>query len=116
MFSGRQPQTRQEVNHMAVAFFFDMSQVTADMAAQFSAAVNDRSGGKQPEGGVYHAEGPTEAEGWWAFNVWESEEHFTNFFETFVLPAAEQIGMAPPEYRRLVIAWDTSQVPGGSNA
>ena len=101
---------------MAVAFFFDMSQVTADMPAQFSAVVNERLGGRQPDGGVYHAEGPRESSGWWAFNVWESEAHFTRFFETYVRPAAEQVGMSPPEYRRLVIAWDTRQTPGESSA
>ncbi len=97
---------------MAVAIFFDVPHITADMAAQVSAYVMEHSGARQPEGGRFHAEGPTASGGWWSFDVWDSQEHFARFFEEYVLPALEQAGGERPQYRRLYVTWDTSQAPG----
>ena len=101
---------------MSIAYFFDMPQVTPDMAAQLSAYINEHTGGARPEGALYHAEGPSETGGWWSFNVWETHEQFTRFYEAFVLPAAEQIGAGTLDYRQLDVAWDTSQLPGASSS
>jgi hypothetical protein len=95
---------------VSVAFFFEMPQVTADTAAQFSAHVREHLGSSQPDGGIFHAEGPDSSGGWWSFNVWESDDHFTRFLEQFVVPAMAHVGLTPPSYRRLDIAWDTSQM------
>ncbi len=96
---------------MSVAFFFEMPQVDAGTAAQFSAYINERLGPRQAEGGVFHAEGPDGRGGWWSFNVWASDGAFRRFFEAYVVPAAAHIGVDTPAYRRLEVAWDTSQVP-----
>ena len=96
---------------MSVAFFFEMPQVSPETAAQFSAYLNERLGPRQPEGGVFHAEGPDGSGGWWSFNVWASEAQFNRFYEDYVVPAAAHIGVERPGYRRLDMAWDTSQLP-----
>ena len=95
---------------MAVAYFFDLSH-DATVAAQVSAHISARLGSRSPEGGLFHAEGPSDTGGWWSFNVWASDEQFRAFFETYVRPAAAEAGIDPPTFRRLEVAWDTSQAP-----
>jgi hypothetical protein len=96
---------------MSVAIFSEMPQVTADTAAQVSAHVREHLGDQAPDGGMFHAEGPTESGSWWSFDIWESDDHFTSFREQFLVPAMTRVGLTPPAYRRLDIAWDTSQMP-----
>lgn len=100
---------------MAVAYFFDMPH-GSDVATQISAHINERRGSRQPEGGLYHAEGPSDTGGWWSFNVWASEAQFQTFFDTYVQPAVAHMGIDPVTPRRLEVAWDTSQVSGSADA
>jgi hypothetical protein len=52
-----------------------------------------------PEGLIIHTAGPLLDGGWRVFDVWESEEHFWRFFDAQVLPAAQDLGQAPPSTR-----------------
>jgi hypothetical protein len=52
-----------------------------------------------PEGLILHTAGPLVDGGWRVFDVWESEEAFWQFFDDTVLPAAQELGQAPPSAR-----------------
>jgi hypothetical protein len=95
---------------VSVAYAFTMSH-DANVASRISAYINERLGPRQPEGGIFHAEGPSPMGGWWSFNVRGSDESFSAFFETFVVPAAGHVGIETRTYERLGVAWDTSQIP-----
>lgn len=97
---------------MSVAYFFEIPQLDDGTAQQINAYINERLGNRQPDGGIYHAEGPDGSGGRWSFNVWESEEHFTRFYDEFVRPAVEKVGVTPASPRRLDVSWDTSQISG----
>lgn len=100
---------------MTVAYFFDMPQVDPTIATHVSGYIREALGPAQPEGSVFHAEGPSTTGGWWSFNVWESDQAFNQFYTDFLVPAAEQAGIEAPPYRQLEVAWDTSQMPTESS-
>jgi hypothetical protein len=52
-----------------------------------------------PEGLIFHTAGPRDEGGWRVIDVWESEDAFWQFFDAKVLPAAGELGQAPPESR-----------------
>jgi hypothetical protein len=74
--------------------------------------INQRLEGNFPEGGLYHAEGPTDEGGWWTFNVWESEDIFERFNQAILQPVLQEVNAPPAQVRRLQVNWDTSQLPG----
>jgi hypothetical protein len=98
---------------MAVAYFLQIPRMDEQTARKFDAIVNERRGSGQPEGGLYHAEGPNGAHGWWVFDVWESEAHCTRYFDQYVRPAASQLGLEMVEPRFLHVAWESGQAQGG---
>lgn len=49
---------------------------------------------QSPDGLIIHTAGQGE-QGWYIYDVWESQEHFQRFAEEKLRPAAESIG-APP--------------------
>jgi len=99
---------------MTVAYFSDIPNVTREQAQQLSTFVQEQLGGPgvAPDGGLFHAEGPTDDGGWWGFDIWESEAHFTQFHETILAPALAQVGLDTVQFRRLEVTWDSTQVPG----
>lgn len=99
---------------MTVAYFSDTPNVTREQNQQFSTFVQEQRGGPgvAPDGGLFHAEGPTDDGGWWGFDIWESEAHFTRFHETILVPAFAQAGLDTVQLRRLEVTWDSTQVPG----
>lgn len=97
---------------MSVAFFSDTPNVTRDLVERVSGFVNEHLGGSPPDGSLVHADGPTDGGGWWSFELFESEAQFTRFNEGILTPAFVQAGMNPPAFRRLEVAWDSTQVPG----
>ena len=107
---------------MAVAFYSSYAPGTIggaeapeEMAARVAERVNRELGGQPPEGGIYHAEGPTEEGGWWVFDVWASEEDYETFRRRILQPALDEAGVpVPSEVRRLRVWWDSSQAGGGS--
>ena len=96
---------------MSVAYRSETPNVAGEVVQQISDSINQRLGpANPPEGGLFHAEGPTRDGGWWTFNLWESEEDFTRFHDDILAPAFAQAGSPPWTYRKLDVAWDTTQV------
>ena len=52
-----------------------------------------------PEGLILHTAGPRDEGGWRVIDVWESEDAFWRFFDAQLLPAAQELGQAPPDSR-----------------
>jgi hypothetical protein len=85
-----------------------------ETSTRVSEYINARLQGKGPEGGLYHAEGPTDDGGWWTFNVWTSEAARETFVEQILHPALEAANASRGETRQLQVSWDTSQLNLGS--
>ncbi len=45
--------------------------------------------------------------GWWAFNVWESDETAQAFFRDFVNPALSEASVTLQDMQRLRVTWDS---------
>jgi hypothetical protein len=97
---------------MAIAVFSQWTQAPADTSQRVAEGINQRLGGTFPEGGLYHAEGPTDEGGWWTFNVWDSEDVFQRFNQEILQPVLQEVNAPPAQVRRLQVSWDTSQLPG----
>jgi len=97
---------------MAIAVFSQWTQAPADTSQRVAEGINERLGGTFPEGGLYHAEGPTDEGGWWTFNVWDSEDVFQRFNQEILQPVLQEVNAPPAQVRRLQVSWDTSQLPG----
>ena len=97
---------------MSVAYYSEVPNVSREQVDRVSAYINERMGDGPPDGGIFHADGPTDEGGWWAFEVYASEEQFTRFHEDFLAPAFMNAGMGEVPYRRLEVAWDSTQPPG----
>ncbi len=97
---------------MAIAVFSQWPQAPADTSQRVAEGINQRLGGNFPEGGLYHAEGPTDEGGWWTFNVWESEDIFQQFNQEILQPVLQEVNAPPAQVRRFQVSWDTSQLPG----
>ncbi len=54
---------------ITVAYFFDMPQVDTTTASQVSGYIREALGSTQPEGSLFHGEGPIATGGWWTSNV-----------------------------------------------
>ena len=99
---------------MSVAYYSDTPNVTREQFQQVGAFVQEQlcGPGVAPDGGLFHADGPTDEGGWWGFDIWESDEHFTRFHESILAPAFAQTGIGEVQFRRLEVSWDSTQVPG----
>ena len=97
---------------MTVAYYAEVPNATREQAEQVGALVSAQLGGPDvaPEGGLFHAEGPTDDGGWWTFDIWESAEHFDRFNNGILAPAVAQVGSAVIDHRRLDVAWHSMQV------
>jgi len=69
---------------MAIAYLYEFSGMTQE---HYDAFIEQRYGGEPMPGVIAHAAGPTDDGGWWAFDVYESQD------------AADGIG--PPAIERL---------------
>lgn len=96
---------------MSVAYYWEVPNVTREQAEQVGALVGAQLGGPDvaPEGGLFHAEGPTDDGGWWTFDVWESAEHFERFNDAILTPAVAQVVPSTTDMRRLEVAWHSMQ-------
>src|SRR5688572_22984770 len=97
---------------MAIAVFSQWAQAPAETSQRVAEGINQRLGGSFPEGGLYHAEGPTDDGGWWTFNVWESDDVFQRFHQEILQPVLQEVNAPAAQVRHLQVSWDTSQVPG----
>ena len=55
------------------------AEIRLEVSQQVSEQVNAKLGPQPPQGGIFHAEGPTEDGGWWVFDVWASDQDKANF-------------------------------------
>ena len=99
---------------MAVAYFTQWPQADPELSQRLAERINQSLGDQPPAGGLYHAEGPTEEGGWWAFDVWASAEAFETFRQQILQPALDEFNAPQGERRQLQVHWDTSQLPGGA--
>jgi hypothetical protein len=100
---------------MAVAYFTQWpAGGPAETSTRVAEQVNAALQGRPPEGGIYHAEGPTEDGGWWTFNVWESAEARQAFTQQILQPALDAANASSGDVRQLQVTWDSSQMRGGS--
>ena len=98
---------------MAVAYFSQWPQADPETAQRVAERVNQQLGGQPPEGGIYHAEGPTDDGGWWTFNVWTSEDAHDTFARQILDPALREADAPPSQVRLLRVNWESSLVQGG---
>lgn len=49
------------------------------------------SPGEAPEGLIMHSAGPAD-DGWYVYDVWESQEHFDRFVQGRLMPALQEMG------------------------
>jgi hypothetical protein len=94
----------EEVNTMAVAIFTE-TQVDDEITRRLGAP------NVGPEGGLFHADGPTDTGGWWIFEVWESDEAATRFHDGILKPALAHAGLEPAPSRRLEVTWHSPAAP-----
>lgn len=95
---------------MPIAYFFEFADYTQTMAEQLTERILPRIGSGIPAGAIYHAEGPLDDSGWWAVDVWETEERAEPFYREVFIPALESMDVAPPQPRKLSVLWEaTSQ-------
>jgi hypothetical protein len=72
---------------------------TAEMYEQvgekmFGVRSSEFSSVDAPDGLIMHSAGPTE-DGWYVYDVWESEEHLQRFVQERLMPALQELN-APP--------------------
>ncbi len=75
---------------MAIAYFHEFPGGTHDQAQQLSDRL-EQQGDMPPAGGLFHAEGSMDG-GWWAFDVWESEQSARDFYDGRLTPILSEMG------------------------
>ena len=82
---------------MAVGMLLAGEGVTEDSYKQLTEAMfgnypmrDDQS----PEGLLVHTAGQAD-QGWYIYDIWESQEHFQRFLEGMVMPATQKLGLSP---------------------
>ena len=97
---------------MAVAYFCQWADESAETAQRVTARVTRELGGHQPPpGGLYHAEGPIPDGGWWTFSVWTSVGAYEAFASQILQPALVAAGVAPAQVQQLQVAWTAASPP-----
>lgn len=95
---------------MAIAYLHEFPGGTHDQAQQLADRM-EQQGDMPPTGGLFHAEGPMDG-GWWAFDVWESEQSAREFYDGRLTPLLSELGMPPSGARMLDMHWHSNQPPG----
>ncbi len=95
---------------MSVAYFTRVPHISPEQARQVITQVGQSLGNKRPDGALYHAEGPTEDGGWWAINVWETDDDARRFAETYLHPVLNELHVPIPTEDRLAVEWETSSM------
>jgi hypothetical protein len=97
---------------MSVAYYAEIPSITREQIEQVTGFINEHVGETGPEGSLFHADGPTDGGGWWAFELFVSEDEFDRFNQDILTPAFTQAGIGAPMYRRLEVTWNTIEIPG----
>lgn len=57
----------------------------------FGTRSNSFSPGDAPDGLIMHSAGPSD-DGWYVYDVWESQQHFDRFVQDRLMPALQDMG------------------------
>jgi hypothetical protein len=58
----------------------------------FGVQSSDFSSAEAPDGLLMHSAGPTE-DGWYVYDVWESQDHLQRFVQERLMPAMQELGV-----------------------
>ena len=78
----------------------------------FGSRSSEFSPSDAPDGLIMHSAGPTD-DGWYVYDIWESEEHVQRFMEERVMPAAQEVtgpAPGPPQFFQI---HNLIQLPSG---
>ncbi len=78
----------------------------------FGSSSSEFSPSEAPDGLIMHSAGPTD-DGWYVYDVWESEEHLQRFVQDRLMPAAQELGGPAPTPPQMFQIYNLIQVPGG---
>ena len=81
----------------------------------FGSRSNEFSPSEAPDGLIMHSAGPTD-DGWFVYDIWESEEHLQRFFQERLMPAAQELGGPAPSPPQIFRIYNLIQVPGRTPA
>ena len=95
---------------MAVAYLHEFPGGTHEHAQQLADKL-DKQGNMPPAGGLFHSEGPMDG-GWWAFDVWESEQSAREFYVGRLAPILSEVGLTAPSPRMLDVHWHSNEPQG----
>jgi hypothetical protein len=57
----------------------------------FGVRSSDFSSAEAPDGLIMHSAGPTD-DGWYVYDIWESQDHFERFVQERLMPAIQEMG------------------------
>ena len=95
---------------MAVAYYTEFTGSDPELAQQITERINQHLGNKPPQGAIFHAEGPLGNDGWWTFNVWESENAAERFFSDILSPTLRSVNAPEGKRRMLTVAWESNSM------
>lgn len=93
---------------MKVAYFTRLTDTAPETGRQISSHISNQLGNRPPDGAIFHTEGPTDDGGWWAFNVWESDEAARLFSDEVLRPTLQRYNVSATVTQRLSAAWDSN--------
>ncbi len=76
---------------MAVAYFHEWPGATTEMGQEVVNRINAQLGNAAPQGSIFHVDGEA-ADGWWGFDVWESEDAARRFYDDILLETPTAAG------------------------
>ena len=77
----------------------------------FGSRSHEFSADEAPDGLIMHSAGPTD-DGWYVYDLWESEEHLQRFFQERLMPAIQELGGPAPTQPQMFQIYNLIQVPG----
>lgn len=75
----------------------------------FGARSSEFSPRNAPDGLILHSAGPTD-DGWWVYDIWESQAHLQQFVEERFMPASRELGGPPPEKPQIFQVYNLVQI------
>jgi hypothetical protein len=78
----------------------------------FGSRSSDFSPSEAPDGLIMHSAGPTD-DGWYVYDIWESEEHLQRFVQERLMPAAKELGGPAPTPPQVFQIYNLIQIPSG---
>jgi hypothetical protein len=66
---------------------------------------------QSPEGLIIHSAGQSD-QGWYIYDIWESQEHFQRFLDEKVMPASQELGLGQEGPQPQIFPIDTLVQPG----